>query len=174
VTGANVPGDGGSANAGVDPAAGSKRAAPQASVASVPAGYPVRGIDVSSWQGNVDWNQVAAAGASFAYAKATEGTSYVNPYFDGQYKGAKRAGLYAGAYVFARPDSPDSVAQADFFIDHAQVAIDGKTLPPMLDVEWPYQTGGGSYVGTYPCWGISPGAMVSWIRSFVTRVWQRT
>ncbi|GAA1803285.1 hypothetical protein GCM10009835_22740 [Planosporangium flavigriseum] len=172
--GPDVPGNGGSAHAGVDPATGVSAADPRFSAAAAPAGYPVTGIDVSSWQGNVDWNQVAAAGAKFAYVKATEGTSYVNPYFNSQYNGAKSAGLYVGAYVFARPDSPDSVAQADFFIDHSQFAYDGKTLPLMLDLEWPYKNSAGNYVAPYPCWGLSPSAMVSWIRSFVTRIWQRT
>ncbi|MGI5238846.1 GH25 family lysozyme [Dactylosporangium sp. CA-139066] len=131
------------------------------------------GIDVASYQGNVNWTTVASAGTSFAYAKATEGTSYVNPYFHSQYTGAKGAGLYAGAYVFARPDSANSVAQADYFIDHAEFANDGKTLPVMLDLEWPYQSGG-SYVAPYPCYGISTTAMVSWIRSFVNEVQVRT
>ena len=51
-----------------------------------PAGLP--GLDVSSWQGNVDWLAVAINGGRFAYVKATEGTSYVNPYFTQQYVGA--------------------------------------------------------------------------------------
>src|SRR5262245_11857990 len=63
-----------------------------------PAGLP--GLDVSSWQGNVDWLAVALNGGRFAYVKATEGTSYVNPYFTQQYVGAFQAGLVRGAYHF--------------------------------------------------------------------------
>ncbi len=47
----------------------------------------VRGLDVSSHQPNVDWPSVAAAGARFAYVKATEGTTYKNPLFGRQYNG---------------------------------------------------------------------------------------
>jgi GH25 family lysozyme M1 (1,4-beta-N-acetylmuramidase) len=167
----DVPGDGGSAGAGREP--GRTRAPAVQPAAAAPSGYSVLGLDVASYQGNVDWRQQAANGAKFAYAKATEGTSYVNPYFNGQYNGAKGAGLYAGAYVFARPDSPNPVAQADFFLDHAQFGNDGRTLPVMLDLEWPYRSGG-SYVAPYPCYGRSATAMVSWIRSFVDEVRRRT
>jgi GH25 family lysozyme M1 (1,4-beta-N-acetylmuramidase)/outer membrane protein assembly factor BamE (lipoprotein component of BamABCDE complex) len=166
-TGPVVPGDGGTAQAGKVAAASARLAA------AAPAGYSVLGMDVASYQGNIDWNQQAANGAKFAYAKATEGTSYVNPYFNSQYNGAKAAGLYAGAYVFARPDSPNPVGQADYFIDHAQFSNDAKTLPVMLDLEWPYRSSG-NYVAPYPCYGISTSAMVSWIRSFVDQVKART
>ena len=70
--------------------------------AARPAGLP--GLDVSSWQGNVDWATVAANGARFAFVKATEGTSYVNPYFTQQYVGAFDVGLVRGAYHFGLPD----------------------------------------------------------------------
>ncbi|MFI5916905.1 GH25 family lysozyme, partial [Dactylosporangium sp. NPDC051541] len=169
-TGAYVPGDGGSARAGRPPGA---QADSGRLAAAAPPGYSVLGMDVASYQGNINWTQQAANGAKFAYAKATEGTSYVNPYFNGQYNGAKAAGLYAGGYVFARPDSPDPVAQADYFLDHAQFANDGKTLPVMLDLEWPYQSGG-TYVAPSPCYGVSTTAMVSWIRNFVNEVRVRT
>jgi GH25 family lysozyme M1 (1,4-beta-N-acetylmuramidase) len=167
MTAAYVPGDGGSANAGAIPGAAARSRA--SAMVADPAGYPIKGIDVSSWQKDVDWGKVAAAGRKFAYTKATEGTTYKNPYFDGQYKGAKRAGLYSGAYVFARPDSPDVVAQANFFVDNAQLANDGKTLPPMLDIEWPYN-------GVHPddCWGLTPAQMVKWLRTFVDQVYRRT
>src|SRR5215213_9650790 len=57
--------------------AGAQLAAPRA--AFVPTG--VLGIDVSSWQGNVNWTTQAALGKRFAYVKATEGLTYKNPYF---------------------------------------------------------------------------------------------
>src|SRR3954453_20324548 len=59
---------------------------------------PLPGLDVSGYQGNVDWPSVAAAGATFAYVKATESTDYVNGYFAQQYNGAAWAGLIRGAY----------------------------------------------------------------------------
>jgi GH25 family lysozyme M1 (1,4-beta-N-acetylmuramidase) len=62
------------------------------------------GLDVSGWQGDVDWASVAANGARFAYSKATESTNYTNPYFSQQYTGAYNAGLVHGAYHFATPN----------------------------------------------------------------------
>jgi GH25 family lysozyme M1 (1,4-beta-N-acetylmuramidase) len=127
---------------------------------------PRHGDDVSSHQGTVDWGAVAAAGAAFAYAKATEGTGYVNPFLHGQYNGAKGAGLYAGAYHFGLPDVSDGRTQADFFLDHAEYVADGHTLPPALDIEYnPYGA---------TCYGLSAGAMVAWVRAFVTEVKART
>ena len=58
--------------------------------AFVPKG--VLGIDVSSWQGTVDWTAQAAAGKRFAYVKATEGTRYKNPYFARSTPGRSRPG----------------------------------------------------------------------------------
>ena len=74
-----------------------------------------RPAGVSSWQGNVDWATVAANGARFAYVKATEGTSYVNPYFTQQYGGAYGVGLVRGAYHFGLPDRSTGAAQAQWW-----------------------------------------------------------
>jgi GH25 family lysozyme M1 (1,4-beta-N-acetylmuramidase) len=178
--GLSIPGGGGTPNAGAANASGNAvttgRANTRASTptpaaraqvaAAVPAGYPVRGIDVSGYQPTVNWASVAAAGDHFAYVKATEGTSYTNPYFSSQYGGAKAAGLYAGAYAFARPDANNPVQQAQYFLSQAGFVRDGKTLPPMLDLEEPYS---GSGV-TNMCWGLQPPAMVAWIHAFVSTV----
>jgi GH25 family lysozyme M1 (1,4-beta-N-acetylmuramidase) len=103
-----------------------------------PAGLP--GLDVSSWQGNVDWVAVAANGARFAYVKATESTTYVNPYFSQQYGGASQVGLVRGAYHFALPDRSSGAEQADWFAAHGGAwSADNQTLPGALDIEYnPY------------------------------------
>ena len=103
-----------------------------------PAGLP--GLDVSSWQGNVDWVTVAANGARFAYVKATEGTSYVNPYFTQQYGGAYGVGLVRGAYHFGLPDRSTGAAQAQWFAAHGGAwSADGQTPPGASDIEYnPY------------------------------------
>jgi GH25 family lysozyme M1 (1,4-beta-N-acetylmuramidase) len=137
---------------------------------SAPAGYPVTGIDVSNHQQTVNWGPVAAAGARFAISKATEGLTFIDRYFNANYHGAKNAGLYAGAYHYARPDKSTGTAQADFFLDHAQFADDGRTLPPMLDIEWPW-SGSSS---PYPCYGLTAAQMVTWIHDFVNEVRART
>jgi GH25 family lysozyme M1 (1,4-beta-N-acetylmuramidase) len=117
------------------------------------------GLDVSSWQGNVNWSSVAANGARFAYVKATESTNYTNPYFSQQYTGAYNAGLVHGAYHFATPNTSSGAAQADYFVAHGGGwSRDGKTFPGMLDMEWnPYGSA---------CYGLSASGMVNWILSF--------
>jgi GH25 family lysozyme M1 (1,4-beta-N-acetylmuramidase) len=112
---------------------------------------------------------VAAGGVQFAYVKATEGKTYVNPYFHDDYNAAKANGILAGAYVFARPDKRDPVGEANFFMDHAEWLNDSQTLIPFLDLEWPYGS-----LNLPACWGLTPAEMVSYIRAFVDTVFRRT
>ncbi len=125
------------------------------------------GIDVSSHQGDVDWNAVKAGGASFAYAKATEGTGYTNPNFAQQYNGSYGVGLVRGAYHFALPDSSGGAAQADYFADHGGGwSADNQTLPGLLDIEYnPYGA---------TCYGLSQASMTSWIADFLNEYQART
>src|SRR5262249_59689612 len=53
----------------------------------------VPGMDVSSWQGNVNWTAAWNNGARFAYVQATEGTGYTNPYFTQQHNGSYNVGI---------------------------------------------------------------------------------
>ena len=93
---------------------------------------PLPGIDVSHWQGTVDWKAVAADGVEFAFIKATEGGDYVDPRFAANWAGAQRAGVVRGAYHFYRPQT-DALAQAAHFLRTVQLAPGD--LPPVLDVE---------------------------------------
>jgi GH25 family lysozyme M1 (1,4-beta-N-acetylmuramidase) len=117
------------------------------------------GIDVSSYQGNINWSAVCPH-IDFVYAKATEGTYYTNPYFYNQYEGPYNCGVIRGAYHFAIPDNSSGKAQADYFIAHGGGwSSDGKTLPGALDIEYnPYGQ---------VCYNLSRSAMVSWIHAFV-------
>ncbi|MEU1592585.1 GH25 family lysozyme [Streptomyces sp. NPDC005708] len=137
-------------------------AALAASVSTGPAG-----LDVSSYQGTVDWGAVKNNGGAFAYVKATEGTTYTSPSFSQQYNSSYNAGLVRGAYHFALPDNSRGVAQADWFTSHGGTwSADGKTLPPALDIEYnPYGSS---------CYGLSQSAMVSWIRAFSNEVHAKT
>ncbi|HTZ43110.1 MAG TPA: lysozyme [Jatrophihabitans sp.] len=123
----------------------------------------VQGMDVSSYQGNVAWSTAYANGARFAYVKATEGTTYTNPYFAQQYNGSYSAGMIRGAYHFAHPNSSSGTVQADYFAAHGGGwSADGKTLPPALDIE--YNPSGAE------CYGLSQSAMVSWVRAFSNEI----
>ncbi|QIY67996.2 GH25 family lysozyme [Streptomyces sp. RLB1-33] len=127
----------------------------------------VRGLDVSAYQETVDWSAVATDGASFAYVKATEGTSYISSRFSQQYDGAAAVGLIRGAYHFARPDKASGTDQADYFVDHGGAwQPDGKTLPGVLDIE--------ATPGLPACYGISPDATVRWIAAFDSEYRRRT
>lgn len=94
---------------------------------------PVQGIDVSYFQGDVDWKKVGKAGIRFAYIKATEGADRFDPEFRDNWNGAKRAGVLRGAYHMMYWCSPAS-EQASWFLAH--LPSDSDTLPPVLDLEW--------------------------------------
>jgi GH25 family lysozyme M1 (1,4-beta-N-acetylmuramidase) len=119
----------------------------------------VRGIDVSSHQGRVNWTHWWNRGKRFVWVKATEGTGYRNPYFGQQYRGSRRRGFVRGAYHFALPNRSSGAAQARFFgRNGGGWRGDGKTLPGALDMEYnPYGA---------VCYGMSRSAMRRWIRSF--------
>lgn len=93
--------------------------------------YPVRGVDVSQYQGEIDWPALAP-GLRFAFVKATEGSGHVDPYFEANFRGTAEAGLAAGAYHFFSFDSPGET-QARSFIQAAG-DLSGR-LPPVVDVE---------------------------------------
>ena len=84
-----------------------------ATPATTPSGP--QGIDVSHFQGAVNWSLAAGSGVQFAYMKATEGTTFVDPQFSSNYSGSAAAGLLRGAYHFAHPDSSSGITQAQFF-----------------------------------------------------------
>ena len=94
---------------------------------------PIQGIDVSYWQGDIDWRQVRAAGVQFAYIKATEGGDHIDPMFLRNWHAAKRAGLARGAYHFIYWCRYAS-EQAAWFVRN--VPRDPDALPPVLDLEW--------------------------------------
>ncbi|EGJ74748.1 putative secreted hydrolase [Streptomyces sp. Tu6071] len=125
------------------------------------------GVDVASYQGNVNWSALWNSGVKWAYSKATEGTYYTNPSFAQQYNGSYNVGMIRGAYHFATPDTTSGAAQANYFVDHGGGwSKDGKTLPGVLDIEWnPYGA---------QCYGKSASAMVSWIRDFANTYKSRT
>ena len=96
-------------------------------------GPTLPGIDVSSYQGTINWGQVAGSGIAWAYAKATEGTGFQDRTFPGNWSGMKAAGVRRGAYHFFHPGI-DGAAQANYFLNYVG-PIGAGDLPPMLDWE---------------------------------------
>ena len=136
-----------------------------------------KGIDVSHYQGNVDFKKAKANGITFTYIKATEGTSrspnivlntrnptvlrlaFIDPNFSNNYISATNAGIIRGGYHFAHPDISSGATQAKYFIAHGGGwSSDGITLPGALDIEckplphsYPHITGLTNYINHIIC-----------------------
>ena len=94
--------------------------------------YAVRGIDVSHYQGLINWNKVADDNVSFVYMKATEGTGHIDSYFSYNWEESKRVKIFHGAYHFFSMKSSGQ-NQGEYFI--SVVPKDKNSLPPAIDVE---------------------------------------
>jgi lysozyme len=90
------------------------------------------GIDVSHYQGTINWTSVTGSGVKFAITKATEGTTYTDPMFATFWPAMKSHGLVRGAYHFGRPGT-NAIAQANFFVNTVK-PVEGD-LQLVLDLE---------------------------------------
>jgi len=119
----------------------------------------LEGIDVSHWQGTIDWTKVSGAGMRFAMIKATDGTAFVDPNYATNHAQAKAAGLHTTAYHFAQPDATvgDAITEADHLVAVASLG-DGDMIPA-LDLE---TTG-----------GLGATALQSWVASWLDEVTAR-
>jgi len=138
-----------------------------AAVAAAPAQAQTyaQGVDVSHYQGVINWAQVAGASVRFTFAKATEGTTYVDATYPVNRAGAEGMGIRFGAYHFGRPEGTSAativgsaIAQADHLVDVAQPQPG--ELPPVLDLE---ATG-----------GLSASSLAQWAQAFLDEVRART
>jgi len=103
----------------------------------MPSGYQVHGIDISHYQGDINWNMLKQTRQgqfpiSFIFMKATEGGDYSDDKFVANFDSAKAHGFIRGAYHFYNPKT-DANKQADFFI--RSVKLEPGDLPPVLDIE---------------------------------------
>ena len=90
------------------------------------------GVDVSQYQGTVDFEKVKAAGVSFAYIKATQGNTWQSPDYKADFEAARAAGLIVGFYhYYMTDDAPQT--QFDNFTSH--VDLGEGDLPPVVDIE---------------------------------------
>ena len=107
---------------------------PSGSPTATPTPGPIaKGIDVSEYQGTVDWSAVKADGIDFAIIRATDGTGTIDSQFATNWAAAKSAGVIRGAYQFFRPEE-DGAAQADLLLSKMGT-LDPGDIPPTLDVE---------------------------------------
>ena len=103
----------------------------------MPHGYKVHGIDISHFQGEVDWKMLKQTRqgqfpVQFIFMKATEGGDLADDKFVANFDSAKAHGFIRGAYHFYNPKT-DANKQADFFIN--SVKLEPGDLPPVLDIE---------------------------------------
>jgi parallel beta-helix repeat protein len=108
----------------------------------------VQGLDVSHYQGDINWTKVYGAGYRFAFVKATGGVSFRDPNFTANMEQASEAGLIVGAYHFAYPEYNDAVSEAQHFLSVAGNYMKVGYLRPVLDLEddpkedsYPYRMG---------------------------------
>lgn len=133
----------------------------------------VDGIDVSKWQGQVDWPKVAGSGRAFAFIKSSEGEGYTDPRFVKNWNGARDAGVLVGAYHFARVSEAievDAADEAEWFVKVmtdvgaiADGALIPGVLPAVLDIEWDQRAD-----------GIKPAKVLQWCQIFLAQLEQRT
>ena len=95
--------------------------------------YPVVGVDVSAYQGDIDWKVLSAQNIDFAFIKATEGSDFVDEKFEINFKQARETNLRVGAYHFFSFESPGKDQAAHF----ARTVGDTEGLLPLvIDVEY--------------------------------------
>jgi lysozyme len=103
----------------------------QATVCGV--GPTVKGIDVSYYEGTIDWNAVKADGVEFAFIRVSDGLGFEDPKFASFWAGSRSVGIVHGAYQFFRSNE-DPIAQADLLL--AKMGpLKPDDLPPVIDVE---------------------------------------
>jgi lysozyme len=116
------------------------------------------GIDVSKYQGDIDWRRVKRAGIVFAFARVSDGIDTLDETFADNWKAMRRAHVRRGAYQYFRA-SLDPLVQADLIVDTVQKA--GRPdLPMVADVETDD--------------GADPNTLQTNLRSWLDRVEQRT
>lgn len=127
----------------------------------------ILGIDVSHYQGTINWTQVSASGKTFAYIKATEGVSYTDPTYTTYLTNGSSAGVIMGSYHFARPETNSAIDEANYYLSVATSSIGTNRLPPALDLEDPPS---GPGLTSY----FSGAALTSWAQTWMTTVYNAT
>jgi GH25 family lysozyme M1 (1,4-beta-N-acetylmuramidase) len=127
---------------------------------ATPAVARVPGIDVSKYQGRIDWRAVATTPVRFAVLRATLGNNYRDGKYARNVAGARRNGLTVGAYHYAKPGLVpwDPRVEADHFLD--VIGLRAGDVIPVLDIE---ETG-----------GLGPRQLRTWASAWLERVHERT
>ena len=105
--------------------------------AEYPEGYEIHGIDISHYQGEIDWDKLSGAMIErcpirFVVIKATEGAGHIDKNFNDNFQMAKEYGFIRGVYHFWSNQS-SAREQAYYFLK--KVHLENGDLPPVLDIE---------------------------------------
>lgn len=93
----------------------------------------INGVDISNWNGAINWPAAAATGIAFALTNCTEGTYFVAPTYAADWAGMKAAGIARGCFHFARPSLSQPAAEAAYFLAHVGPLEPGDVVA--LDLE---------------------------------------
>jgi GH25 family lysozyme M1 (1,4-beta-N-acetylmuramidase) len=113
------------------------------------------GIDVSSYQGSINWTSVHSAGVAFAFAQATEGNYHQDSQFKNYMINGKAAGVQMGAAHFSRPDLNTPTTEANYFWSFAgpYIKADGKSISPAVEFEtFNGHVGASTYTAWFNAW----------------------
>jgi GH25 family lysozyme M1 (1,4-beta-N-acetylmuramidase) len=96
----------------------------------------LRGIDVSTYQGTIDWAEVAGHGIAFAFVRVSDGVAHPDDQFVANWQGTRAHGIVRGVYQFFRPLA-DPIEQAELMLAKLEAAggLEATDLPPVLDLE---------------------------------------
>jgi lysozyme len=112
-----------------------------------------QGIDISHWQGMINWQQVREAHIVFAFIKASEGSSVKDKQFLINVKNATAVGMLVGAYHFSRAASPADVkSEVDHFLSVVSPVSKDMKLPLVLDIETKEASSKANIVKTVRTW----------------------
>jgi GH25 family lysozyme M1 (1,4-beta-N-acetylmuramidase) len=129
------------------------------------AATPVRGMDISAYQHGrapINWALLAREGVRFVSIKVSEGTYYLNPYYQSDARAAAAAGLWVMPYVFANPGRGGGTATANYAVK-ATGGSGAALLPLVVDLE------NNPYANVADCYGLKIPAMTAWIARFTAR-----
>lgn len=98
-----------------------------------PDGETVYGIDVSKWQGTIDWAKVKADGVVYAFIRVSDGVNTFDSKFIRNWDEAKKHGILRGVYQYFRPNV-DPIEQANLVLENLTLYGQGE-LPPVIDAE---------------------------------------
>ncbi len=98
--------------------------------------YEVRGVDVSEYQGEVDWDKIKEQGISFAFIKATEGSNSKDSYFDKNYEKLKTMDMLLGCYHFFSFESTGEEQAKNYIEAVGNIENDDSIMLPIIDVEF--------------------------------------